>query len=171
MKTKVILGFFLLSSSVLLASGQAKPARAKKADPDMVQGRLLRMDLLERKDEPSTAAKRDPFVPGARFDLPAGTPMQQGIGGFRQGMPGFNREAEPAAETPPEPPVNVRYVGFIRGREKFLALVLFNGQAMAVGGGESLGDVWKVVRVTPEEIEIQGPDGAGLKFALEGERK
>ena len=173
MKNRLPLGFGLLLSCALLALGQAKPARAKKTDPDMVEGRLIRMDLLERRDEPLAAAKRDPFVPGARFDFPASTPMQQGpgMGGFRQGMPGFKRDTEPAAETPPEPAVNIRYVGFIQGREKLLALVLFNGQAVAVSAGEALGDVWKVVKITSEELEIQGPDGASLKFALEGERK
>jgi hypothetical protein len=138
----------------------------------MVKGPLLRMDLLERKDGPLAGAKRDPFIPGA-FAPPMNESPRPGAKiSFPTAGAGGRPETAPEAEgAAPEPVVNVRYIGFIQGKEKFLALVLFNGQATAVSAGEALGNVWKVVRAGATEIEIQGPDGSALKFALEGERK
>ncbi len=174
MKTRIVLAAGLVLAVSALVSGQARPARGKKADPDMVTGPLIRMSLLERKEGPFAGAKRDPFIPGA-------------ISGPEQALPHFGVKTPPQAGQPggipikpeamaegaeqPVPAVNLRYVGFIQGKEKLLALVMFNGQAVAVAAGETLGDIWKVDRVGPLEIVIQGPDGAPLKFALEGERK
>ncbi len=176
MRTNVGRASVLILAAAVSAFGQAKPARGKKADPDMVTGPLLRMSLLETKEGPFLGAKRDPFIPGLAvspqeellrprtqpFAVPA-APLAPGV------KPGAEGAAE--AEAPPSPPVNVRYVGFIQGKEKFLAIILFNGQAMAVAAGETLGNVWKVEKVGPAEIEILGPDGPAIKFALEGERK
>jgi hypothetical protein len=127
------------------------------------------------KEGPFLGAKRDPFIPGA---IAAAEPAIPHFGAppprlpSGQPVPGIKPGAEGAVEAgAPPPPVNVRYVGFIQGKEKFLAIILFNGQAMAVAAGETLGDVWKVEKVGPAEIEILGPDGTAIKFALEGERK
>jgi hypothetical protein len=173
MKIKASLVSGLILAAALSALSQTKPPRGKKTDPDMVTGPLLRMSLLERKDAPFPGAKRDLFIPGVTAveqpALPhfgARPPVQPGMT-----VPGVKPDAAAAETLPPEPPVNIRYVGFIQGKEKFLALVLFNGLAVAVGPGETLGEIWKVARVAAAEIEIQGPDGSTLKFALEGERK
>jgi len=173
MKTNVGRVSVLILAAAVSAFGQVQPARGKKADPDMVTGPLLRMSLLEMKEGPFLGAKRDPFIPGS-----AVSPQEELLRPRTQpfafpAAPGIKPGAEGAAEAeaPPQPPVNVRYVGFIQGREKFLAIILFNGQAMAVAAGETLGNVWKVEKVGPAEIEILGPDGPAIRFALEGERK
>ncbi len=166
----------LVLAAAVSAFGQAKPARGKKADPDMVTGPLLRMSLLETREGPFLGAKRDPFIPGqavAPQEELLRPRLQPSVFPAAQAAPGAKPGAEGAAEaeTTPAPAVNVRYVGFIQGKEKFLAIILFNGQAMAVAAGETLGNVWKVEKVGPAEIEILGPDGPAIKFALEGERK
>jgi len=173
MRIKVIAGSALVLAAAVLALGQAKPARTKKTDPDMVTGRLLRMDLLERNEGPFVGAKRDPFIPGPFIPASSGTPMPGSRAGFQPTLPapGIRPGMEADEGALAEPVVNVRYVGFIQGKERLLALVLFNGQAVAVAAGETLGDIWKVARINAVEIEIQGPDGVPLKFALEGERK
>jgi len=174
MRTRILLASGLILAAALSAFSQSKPARGKKTDPDMVTGPLLRMNLLVRKEGPFVGAKRDPFIPGVLTAPQADLPHFGAKPGAQPGSaaPGVKPGVAPSEETPPpEPPVNIRYVGFIQGKEKFLALVLFNGLAVAVAPGESLGDIWKVVRVGATEIEIQGPDGSVLKFALEGERK
>ena len=174
MRCRAILASALVLASALSGFGQAKPARSRKGDPDMVTGPLLRMSLLERSESPYAGPKRDPFIPGAFAPASIGTPMSDPRLPFAPARTpaGIQPGSESAGEEGlPEPVVNVRYVGFIQGKEKLLALVLFNGQAVAVAAGESLGNVWKVVRITAVEIEIQGPDGSPLKFTLEGERK
>ena len=167
----------LVLAAVLSASGQSAPARPGKGGPAPVRGPLLRMDLLGRHPAVPVPVKRDPFVAGgpsgeaAEGAMPrpgaglSGRPFPGGrLGGAKPGL-------EPPAEAPAEPALNLRYVGFVRGKDRILALVLVNGQASAVGAGDILGDAWKVAAVTAAEIEIQGSDGATLKFALEGERK
>ena len=171
MRIKLLLASGLILAAGLSAFSQSKPARGKKTDPDMVAGPLLRMNLLERKEGPFVGAKRDPFIPGAMAEPQVDLPHFGLRSGTQPGLaaPGLKPEAAAAEEAPP--PVNIRYVGFIQGKEKLLALVLFNGLAVAVAPGESLGDIWKVTRISAAEIEIQGPEGPALKFALEGERK
>lgn len=174
MRIKAIVGAGLLLAAAVVAFGQAKPAKAKKGDPDMVKGPLLRMDLLARNAEPYAGPKRDPFSPGgfgmASFERPA-PGARLAAQPFRP-APGLQPGMETAGDVmPAEPLVNVRYVGFVKGQEGLLALVLLDGQAAAVAAGESLGNIWKVTRITVVEIEIQGPDGTALKFSLEGERK
>lgn len=173
MRIKAIVGSGLVLAAAVFALGQAKPARTKKTDPDMVKGPLLRMDLLERTEGPFIGVKRDPFTPGPFGPASSGTPMPGSRIGFPPSLPLSGLRPGTAAEEDAlaEPVVNVRYVGFIQGKERLLALVLFNGQAVAVAAGETLGNIWKVARITAVEVEIQGPDGAPLKFALEGERK
>ncbi|MGB8953349.1 MAG: hypothetical protein WCC06_11870 [Candidatus Aminicenantales bacterium] len=66
---------------------------------------------------------------------------------------------------------NVQYIGYIRTPQKFLGLILFEGQALTVTEGEFIGEGIKVLRVTAEEIEIQGPDSKVQRFGLEGDKK
>lgn len=174
MKIRAIVGSGLVLAAAVFALGQSKPGRTKKTDPDMVKGPLLRMDLLERKESHFAGVKRDPFIPGPFAQASSETPMPGSRIAFQPSLPssGFRPGIATAGdEALSEPVVNIRYVGFIQGKEKLLALILFNGQAVAVAAGESLGNVWTVARITAVEIEIQGPDGAPLKFTLEGERK
>jgi hypothetical protein len=52
---------------------------------------------------------------------------------------------------------------------KVVGLVMFEGQFLSVEAGDAVGPGWKVRRVTDKEVEVEGPDGASLVFALEGE--
>jgi hypothetical protein len=170
MKTNAGLASGVLLAAASLVLGQAGPSRAKKADPDMVTGPLLRMNLLERREGPLAAPKRDPFIPGTSV-TDADEAGRSGIkipfsGGAAPGMkPGG------APEDAEAPAANIRYVGYVQGRETFFALVLFNGQAAAVAAGETLANGWTVVKTGAAEVEVQGPDGSTMTFALEGERK
>jgi len=129
---------------------------------------IVRMDLLPKKDRPAMTIRRDIFLPqvpgGAgspEFDELTGRPTLLNPGGG----------AIKAPEPPPEPSLVVRYIGYIRGKEKITALIFFEGQVLAVSEGDPLGQAWKVAGISVTEIEIRGEDGTTQKFALEGERK
>jgi len=129
---------------------------------------IVRMDLLPKKDRRAMTIRRDIFLPqttgvgfSPEFDELTGRPIQPRPGGGELKAP----------EPPPEPSLVVRYIGYIRGKEKITALIFFEGQVLAVSEGDQLGQAWKVASISTTEIEIRGEDGTTQKFALEGERK
>jgi len=162
MRTRVIvlaglLGFLALG----VCLGQGKKPAAKPQAP------LIRMDLIKKQEGDIAVVKRDIFVPQSAVPVFAGPTPAALHPGVKSPMP----EAKPVEEAPQEVTLNLRYMGYIQGGQNFLALVLFENQASAVGVGELIGQAWKVIRVEAAEIEVQGQDGKTYKFALEGERK
>lgn len=63
-----------------------------------------------------------------------------------------------------------RYIGYIVFGEKIVALIIIDGNALAVEKGEMISEGVKVGEITPEEIEIMGPDSEKRKYSLEGKR-
>jgi len=165
MKTRHIpwlLAFAAVAAAASPAQDKAGPAD-KKAAPTIS---LIRMDLLQSKERRSAAVKRDIFIPQSQSG-PMGMPM----GTMMDKRPPLPTSAEAAAMESQEASFNARYVGYIRGKKRIIAIILYENQAVALEEGDMLGPIWKVVKITAEEIEIQGSDGALQKLPLEGERK
>jgi len=139
--------------------GQIKRKQEKPSPP------LVRMDLLRKKEGDIAVVKRDIFVP--QSSVPAFASPAAPLPGVRSNLPEVKPVEEPQEEMSP----SLRYMGYIQGGRKFLALILFENQAMAVEEGELIGQIWKVIRVEAGEIEVQGAAEKTYKFALEGERK
>jgi hypothetical protein len=163
-KTGLVL-WGLAGAGLVLGFGQDKPPTAEKAAAAKASKPLIRMDLLQKGDRDAAFVKRDIFIP--QSDL--------GLSGMLSASPGIRMaKAGAAGESAAEPQalsLNVRYLGFIQSKQKMTALVLFEGQAVAVAEGDALGPAWKVVKISAGLIEIQGEDGKSQTFALEGERK
>ena len=165
MKIKHILFICGLAGAVFGLS-QDKTSSAEKPGALKAQKFLIRMDLLQKKERAAAFAKRDIFVPGSSVE-PRATPS----GADEAKRPNMNQEEGAVPAAPQEAALNLRYIGYIQAKSKFIALVLFEGQAVAVGEGDMLGSAWKVAKIAAGEIEIQGLDEKSQKFALEGERK
>jgi hypothetical protein len=167
MRIKTGLVLWGLAGAVLvLGFGQNKPSSGDTAAAAKATKPLIRMELLQKGDREAAFAKRDIFIPENGL----------GPGGTLSASPGVRRTkagaaGESAAPEPQALSLNVRYLGFIQTKQKMTALVLFEGQAVAVAEGDTLGSVWKVVKISAGLIEIQGEDGKSQTFALEGERK
>jgi hypothetical protein len=156
MKNKWV-GLAFLAAGAVLAQDQG-PARTE------VPASLVRRDLVRSSPPAFPPLKRDLFslqsaLPGAAGGLDLGP-------GYVTAPP---EKVEP--EVPSRPAFALRYVGFIqnRARMKVVGLVMFEGQFLSVEAGDAVGPGWKVRRVTDKEVEVEGPDGASLVFALEGE--
>jgi hypothetical protein len=67
-------------------------------------------------------------------------------------------------------PLNVRYIGYVISDDKMVALIVFEGDALAVEKGEVISEGVKVGKITPGEIEIIGSDSQKRRYYLEGER-
>ncbi|MDP2916242.1 MAG: hypothetical protein Q8O91_12430 [Candidatus Aminicenantes bacterium] len=157
-----LLALAAVAAAVSPAQDKAGPAE-KKAVP---AASLIRMDLLQSKKRPGAEAKRDLFIPQSQ-SAPMGMPM----GAMMDRRSPLPTAAEAAAMESQEASFTARYVGYIRGKKRIIALILYENQAMALEEGDMLGPIWKVVKITAEGIEIQGSDGALQKLPLEGERK
>ncbi len=62
---------------------------------------------------------------------------------------------------------NIKYIGYVVSCEKIVALIIIDGNALAVEKGETISEGAKVGEITPEEIEIIGPDSEKRKYSLE----
>ncbi len=67
--------------------------------------------------------------------------------------------------------MQVRYIGHIRSGEKIVALIILEDTALAVEKGEMISEGVQIGDVTPEYIEIIGPDSMRKKYTLEGEKE
>jgi len=63
-----------------------------------------------------------------------------------------------------------RYIGYICSDQKIVALIIFEGEILAVDEGEVIGDGVKVGKIIPEKIEIIWPDSTKKVYSLEGEK-
>ncbi len=67
-------------------------------------------------------------------------------------------------------PLNIRYIGYVISDAKMVALIVFEGDALAVEKGEVISEGVKIGKITPEEIEIIGSDSQKRRYYLEGEK-
>jgi len=168
MKIRVILFGATLVLSVLLGSlaQNVSPGQEENAEQ---QSSFIRKDLLRQ--------------PGAEEDLQP--PRRNIFSPRRPGSPGQGRDftgvnpTDPSGDTNTEEidaeeedvtvMIDIRYIGYIRSQTRTVALILFEGEAMAVKKGEIIGEDVRIVQITPSEIHYTGPDSLPKTVSLEGE--
>jgi hypothetical protein len=160
----------LLTLAAVLCPAQTKPGPASKTTPGKEVKSLLRKDLLKTRKPDPAPPKRNIFAPrvGANRAAPGPTMLTPQP---RLDMPAGD-DPEAADQAPAAPPVlviNLRYIGFIVSPRRLVALVNFEGRAIAVVEGEVIGEGIRIGRVTREQIEVVLPDSSTRTFSLEGE--
>jgi hypothetical protein len=78
-------------------------------------------------------------------------------------------EEERLEDEPVAAMLNLRYVGFVSSAERTVGVVIFQAEVMAVKPGELIAEGVTILKITPEEIVYQGPDGESRTASLEGE--
>ncbi|MDW7761785.1 MAG: hypothetical protein SCM96_14260 [Acidobacteriota bacterium] len=136
-----------------------EPQKEESARPP-----IIRSDLLDVAGEKGLPQVRDIFVPKPavsvssvtdRPDL-AGLPLvesrfpEMGVASFRQ-------------------PVHLTYTGYVSSGSFYIALIVYQGQPMAVAEGEEIGPGIRIVRITPDKLEIAEPDSEVKAFPIEGD--
>ncbi|MFQ6037859.1 MAG: hypothetical protein ACE5LV_04505 [Candidatus Aminicenantales bacterium] len=147
------------SSASALALQQAKAQSQKKSPP------LVRKDLL--------ASRKKNLKPPLRniFTRARGSLLKKETLGFNPAANASSPSEEPSLDEPTAPlPLNIRYIGYVESGERVIALVLFEGNAVAVETGDILGTGLTVGTIAPDEIEIVRPDASVEKVRLEGEK-
>ncbi len=65
--------------------------------------------------------------------------------------------------------LGLRFIGYVKSGQKITALILFEGEALAVDVGEEIAEGVSISKITLEDITVIGPDQEPRKFPLEGE--
>ncbi|MGD2246464.1 MAG: hypothetical protein PVI11_07965 [Candidatus Aminicenantes bacterium] len=145
----------------LFSQEQKQKKNEEKPDPPS----LIRMDLLVFEEKKLDPPKRNIFTPQS-----AGWQEPEGPGGLvERNLAGLKGAEAVAQEEPLVGSLGLRYIGYVKSGEKITALILFEGQALAVDEGEMIAEGVNVLKISIEEIEVVGQDQEPQKFPLEGE--
>jgi hypothetical protein len=156
-----VLAVLCLVSS--LASAPQAPRTEKAPAPAAKETKpLIRKDLLALGQGEIAPPRRDIFRPQA-YAQPA-SPQ-----GPSATLPSQKRLGAPAVE-PPAFTLSLVYVGSVRSAGKIVALILREGQTTPVAEGDEIIPGYKVLRVTADEIEVQGPNSERKTFSRQGDR-
>ena len=128
---------------------------------------LIRKDLLKEKPGEIGPPRRDIFSPRTAFAPPGISPPGEPPGG--RIADAEKPETPPALESA-EPSLDLSYIGYVQSAHKMIALVILEGQAMAVSEGEEVLPGVKVEKVTPDRIDLIGPDAKRSSFPRQGEQ-
>ncbi len=157
----------LLALGLSMNWGHSQPEN-KTIEDKSVQ-RLVRLDLLNLPNGGTSPPKRNIFAPASSAArTPAADAAATGMSEApfqveQSGTPPVQEQA------PPTLAVNLRYIGFVVSSDRFVALIILEGQAVAVSEGEVVAEGLRIGKITTEEIEVVLPDSSVRKYSLEGE--
>lgn len=131
------------------------------------QTSLVRKDLLEPSKRQLSPPLRNIFtrqriIPSGERPGFFGTEGEASPGGtsVRPGSENENTEIS----------INVKYIGYVNSEERVIALIILDGETYAVESGDLLEGGIHIGEITPDDVEIIGPDSGSNKVKLEGER-
>ena len=137
----------------------------KKADekPE-IKGKksLIRKDLLTIKKDAPKRPRRNIFSP-------RGIVVTEEDVSSLISPRDFEEQDAATGEEMPFTEMSLRYIGYVDTGERIVALVIFEGEAVAVEEGEMISEQYKVGKVTRDKLNIIGPGGEIKEFPLEGE--
>ena len=154
---------FLLFTALVSSQDQNQEKEEEKRPPVG----LIRMDLLAQKIKKLDPPKRNIFVPNSAGRLEV-EELENLI--ERQSVELPNIEALEAEQISPRP-LGLRYIGYVKAGQKITALILFEGEALAVDVGEEIAEGVSISKITLEDITVIGPSQEPWKFPLEGETR
>ena len=155
---------FILVSSLSLALWAGERNLQEKAAVKEEKKSLIKKELLLKTKQKLSPPRRNIFSlkkteRGETRILPnKPQPIQKKI-------PGITVEESIGTQ------MHIRYIGHIRSGDKIVALIILEDAALAVEKGEIISEGVQIGDVTPEYIEIIGPDSVRKKYTLEGEKE
>lgn len=152
------LGVLLAACLCVLPSGTQEKKKSESLKPPPKDLPLIRTDLLVIEEGDIPEPLRNPFRPRV---APKANVVEK--------APAVKTPpAEPPSEEPPPFPLNLTYLGSAQTGGKTTALILLNGQALPIAEGEEVVPGYKIVRITTEEVEVEGPDMQKKIFTRRG---
>jgi hypothetical protein len=140
----------------------------KRQKPESTSDRadsFIRMDLLTGEKKPMPPPKRNIFTQKSAAVFEDLSP-EEIIEKTDEVMstPNSSTQEENAISS-----LNLRYLGYVFSGRKIVGLIVFGGEALAVVEGDLITEGFTIGRISPDEIEVLGPDREPMTFALEGE--
>jgi len=161
-KNLAFLFLFALSLCVALWAGE-RNLQEKAAAKDEKKS-LIKKELLLRTKKKLSQPRRNIFSL-RRTESGETRTFPNNPQPIQKKTPGITEEGPSPLQ------MHVRYIGHIRSGEKIVALIILEDTAFAVEKGEMISEGVQITDVTPEFIEIIGPDSVRKKYPLEGEKK
>ena len=167
MKAKEITSaFFILFLSIGLCIWAGEEKLQNKVLEKGGEKSLIRKDLLLREKIELGNPARNIFT----LRRSAGRTIER-----NPVKPQQNRQRNPTVpythEASSSLAVNIRYIGYVISDDKMVALIVFEGDALAVERGEVISEGVEIGKITTEEIEIIGSDSQRRRYYLEGEKQ
>jgi hypothetical protein len=128
----------------------------------------IRKDLLQRERKGLDPPRRNIFTP-QQSEYGLNSPGEVPAAGRQPGSRDPADTESQAQETVYR--VDIRYIGYIGSEKRTVALIIHNGEAMAVEKGELLSEQVKILDISPQSVEYVGPDSVPNKVFLEGEER
>jgi hypothetical protein len=147
---------------VLSLLPQQETARARPEKPPRETGPLIRKDLLNFGEATPPPTLRNIFrpVPSARRSpVPRKPAVSRKVA---EGPSGDDQQ--------PSFSLTLNYVGSVQAGGRTMALVVWSGEAVPVAEGEEIAPGYRVIRINPLEIEVEGPGGERKVFSRQGDR-
>ncbi|MFC2163400.1 hypothetical protein ACFLT2_00215 [Acidobacteriota bacterium] len=163
MRSRLMVVLFVVFAAISLQGHlfQETPKKEKKRETNPKVS-FIRIDLLRAEKKPLPPAPRSIFTAQrSRYPDIDTARLQEEVERI-EGTGGVQREQ-------PEEYLDLRYIGYVRSGTKIVALVIFQGEALAVEEGEMIVEGITVKKIGLEEIEVMGPDSKPSMFSLEGE--
>jgi len=158
----------VLAAGLCPAQAQTEPAPKKEAAKEVKS--LLRKDLLQIDKQSVAPPMRNIFAPRAGSSRPGDAALPgRPLPAVDLPVVDEPAEADETAEAPPVLTVDLRYIGYVESPRRLVALILFEGLAIAVAEGDVVGEGIRIGKVTSQQIEVILPDSSTRTFSLEGE--
>jgi len=142
----------------------------KESDKDKIQ-KIVRIDLLKLENEKIKPPERNIFT-GEKIES-SPDPEKTAAAKIEQLRPGLDIESgEPEGqEKGPEKIFlhGFKYLGYIASPEKKVALILYEGQAMAVEKGSVLPGGIEIVNISLDNMTVRRSGSEEIVIKLEGE--
>jgi len=158
MRSGAVLGLLAWAAltGIFPAAAQDKPHPSSAP----AVGSLIRKDLLGRGRPADVRPRRNIFI--------------------RNGGPASEAPPADVSRPIPEPPVSpaqpaavepdIRFVGCVVTARKAVAIVLVEGQALAVAEGDRLAEVFTVQKISPEALALVDDQGQTRTISIRGEK-
>jgi hypothetical protein len=157
----------LLASALVLcrATGTFGQIEKETTPNPPAEKSLIRKDLLAPRSGDLPLPRRNIFSPSEGSSKIVPPPVRNPVNPTPAAQAGG--ENNPIQE-PSEAGLNLSYVGYVRSAKRMIALIVLDGQPDAVREGEMIRPGFKLVKITPRDIEVSGPDSKTQKFSLQG---
>lgn len=138
----------------------------QRIQKDIESKSLIRKDLLETSNRKLLPPKRNIF-----------TQQRTNLGAEGSAFPGADRSQSPqGVQSQTDERVkneeifsDLIYIGYVNSEQRVVALIVFMGRTYAVESGDILEGGINIGEITPDDVEISGPDSQSRKVKLEGE--